>query len=367
MILFSRRNIVKFKKLFILVVAIMLSALLSGCSASAMRSNSWPGLSADDEKAYLANGSLVYAINTNNGSVAWQYPADKADTKEAYFADPVLTEDGQILLASAGTGHSLVSVNSATGAMNWSFTDSDGIWIASPVVVGETIYAPNTDGKLYTFNLQGNFIGAKHIGGPLWAQPISDGEFLYINSLDHHTYALNIRTEEVVWSTELSGAAPGSPALGEDGMLYSGSFGSKLQAVNSATQSVKWTLDTEGWIWDAPALNGETLFVGDLEGNLYAVNAPDGSLLWGPVQPDGTILGTPLVTDEFVVIGTESGTAYAYDRTGATLWQQAIGGQLYSAPVQSGDLILFAPTETDSMLVALDAEGRQVWQFTPEK
>lgn len=357
----------KFKKLFILVVAIMLSALLSGCSAAAMRSNSWPGLSADTEKAYLANGSLVYGITLNNGSVAWQYPADKADTKEAYFAAPELTEDGQLLLASAGTGHTLVSLNPANGVKNWGFDESEGIWIASPLAVDETIYAPNTDGKLYAFDLNGRFLWAKYLGGPLWAQPVSDGEILYINSLDHHTYAFNIKTEEVVWSTELSGAAPGSPALGADGMLYSGSFGAKIKAVDSATQSKKWTFDTEGWIWDAPALEGETLYVGDLEGNLYAINALDGSLVWGPVQPNGTILGTPLVTEEFVVVGTESGTAYAYNREGSTLWQQAIGGRLYSAPVQGGDLILFAPMEIDTILVALDSEGRQVWQFTPEK
>jgi hypothetical protein len=29
-------------------------------------------------------------------------------------------------------------------------------------------------------------------------------------------------------------------------------------------------------------------------------------------------------------------------------------------------LILFSPMENDSILVALDNEGKQVWQFTPE-
>ncbi len=356
----------KSKKLLVIMMAVMLSILLSGCSASAMNANSWSGLSADAEKAYLANGSLVYAISLDNGSVVWQYPADKADTKEAYFAAPVLTEDGQLLLASAGTAHSLVSVNPATGVMNWSFGDSDGIWIASPIAVDERIYAPNTDGKLYAFDLNGNFLWAKHLGGPLWSQPLVDGDFLYINSLDHNLYAFDIAKEDVAWTAKLSGAAPGRPLLGAEGTLYSGSFGAKIEAINSATYSTKWDFATAGWIWDALALEGESLYIGDLDGNFYAIDATNGDLIWGPVKPNGTILGAPLVTEDFVVIGTESGTAYAYEHDGSTLWQQAIGGQLYGAPVQGGELILFSPMENDSILVALDNEGRQVWQFTPE-
>ena len=356
----------KSKKFLVIMMTVMLSILLSGCSASAMRSNSWSGLSADAEKAYLANGSLVYAVSLDNGRMAWQYPADKADTKEAYYAAPVLTEDGQLLLASAGTGHGLVSLNPATGVLNWSFGDSEGIWIASPIAVEETIYAPNTDGKLYAFDLNGNFLWAKHLGGPLWSQPLADGEFLYINSLDHNLYAFDIAREDVAWTVQLSGAAPGSPHLGEDGTLYNGSFGAKVEAVDSDTQSIKWDFVTDGWVWDAMAVAGETLYVGDLDGNFYAVSTTSGDLVWGPVKPDGTILGAPLVTEDFIVIGTESGTAYAYDHEGSTLWQQAIGGQLYGAPVQGGEFILFAPMENDSILVALDTEGRQVWQFTPE-
>jgi len=359
---------VKVKKVFILVVAVMLSTLLSGCSASAMRSNSWAGLSADAEKAYLANGSFVYAINLNNGNQAWRYPTEKADTKESFFAPPILTEDGQLLITSAGTNHSLVSLNPANGSTNWTFSDPEGIWIASPIVVDETIYAPNTDGKLYAFDLNGNFLWAKHIGGALWSQPVSDGEFLYINSLDHHLYAFSLSAQDVTWQTEVSGAIPGSPALGADGTLYLGSFGSKIEAVDLSTHSIKWSLETKGWIWDAPVIEEDTLYVGDLEGNFYAINISNGRLVWNPIQPNGTIIGSPLITEDFIVIGTESGAAYAIDREGAIIWQYSIGGKLYTSPVQGDDLIIFSPMEMENkaILVALDLEGREVWKFIPE-
>ena len=357
----------KSKTIFVLMMALLLSFLLSGCSASAMRTNSWSGLNADADNAYLANGSCVYAVSLKNGTQVWRYPADKADTKEAYFANPVLTDDGQVLVASAGTGHSLASLNPANGNMNWIFTDAKGVWLGSPIVLDEIIYAPNTDGKIYALDLNGAFLWAKAIGGALWSQPVSDGELLYVTSLDHHVYAFSPRTKEVLWDLDLYGATPGAAALDADGNLYVGSFGASVTAVNAGTQKILWNSPIEGWVWDAPVLDGETLYVGDLEGNFHAFNTADGSEKWTAIKPNGPITGSPLVMDDFIVIGTESGTAYAIDREGAIVWNYPVGGRLYTAPAQAGDMILFSPMETDTILVALDLDGRQVWQFTPSE
>lgn len=362
----------KLKTLFILSMLLLLSALLSGCSASAMGANSWSGLSTDADSAYLSNGSLVYAISLKNGGQLWQYPPDGADNKEAYFADPVLTADGQLLIASAGSNHSLTSLDPANGTFNWTFADAEGPWLASPIAVNETIYAPNSDGNLYALNLNGNLLWQKEIGGALWAQPVSDGEMLYITSLDHNLYAFDLNKQSVAWAIELCGATPGSAALDENGNLYIGSFGATIASLSNESREPNWKTPIDGWVWDAPVLDGETLYVGDLEGNFHAFDINDGTEIFEPIKLNGPITGSPLVLDEFIVVGTEGtdidqGKAYAIDREGRIVWQQTVGGKLYTAPVQGGDLILLSPMEADSSLVALDLDGRQVWQFTPEK
>lgn len=363
----------KLKTLFILSMVLIFSVLLSGCSASAMRTNSWSGLSADAENAYLANGSFVYAVMLKNGGQLWQYPADGADSKEAYFANPVLTDDGQLLIASAGSKHSLTSLDSANGTANWTFTDAIAPWIGSPTVVDGTIYAPNSDGSLYALDMNGNLLWHKEIGGAMWSQPVSDGEKLYITSLDHNVYAFDLGTQEVVWSVGVKGALPGTATIDEAGNLYVGSFGSNVASIN-ANGSIAWDSEIAGWVWDTPVLDGETLYVGDLDGNIHAFNTSDGSEIFVPVKLNGPITGSPLVLDNFIVVGTEGnlqteefGKAYAIDPEGSIVWQQTLGGRLYTAPVQGGDLILFSPMETDSILIALDLDGRQVWQFTPAK
>jgi len=44
-----------------------------------------------------------------------------------------------------------------------------------------------------------------------------------------------------------------------------------------------------------------------------------------------------------------------------------VGGKIYTTPVTAGDLILVAPYQAQVALVALDANGKQAWTFTPAK
>ncbi|HIE24881.1 MAG TPA: hypothetical protein EYP74_02650, partial [Anaerolineales bacterium] len=254
--------------------------------------------------------------------------------------------------------------------LNWIFSDSESSWVASPLIVDEIIYTPNTDGKIYALDLNGNFLWAKHISNnALWAQPVSDGEYLYITSLDHHLYAFDIDNKEVAWEIGLNGAIPGQATLDENGILYVGALDATITAIDSKSQKILWSTPLNGWVWDAAIVEDNILYVGDLEGYIYALNTKDGSEFWTPVQPDGPITGSPLITEKCIVVGTESGKIYAFDKEGGSSWQQSINGKLYTNPAEGSGLILFAPMENENniILVALNCDGKQVWSFTPEK
>ena len=358
----------KVRRFSLIILVVLAALLLSSCSGAAMRGSSWSGLAADDSMAYLADGNLVYGVSLSDGREAWRYP-DKADSKKQFFSTPVLTPDGQLLVGSAGSDNGLFSLDPKTGkenGNNWPFVGAKDRWIASPLVVNDTIYAPNGDGSLYALDLKGNLLWSKDLGSALWGQPVSDGKLVYVAALNHIVYALDPQKEDIVWQTKLDGAIPGSPTIGPDGTLYVGTFGSKLEAVSSKGQ-VLWSADTQGWIWGGPVLDGDSLYFGDLDGYFTSVNATTGKQDWAPVQPDGPIVGSPLALPDYFVVGTESGTVYAIDRQGKTVWDQPVTGKLYSAPVSAGDLILVAPMEADFVLAALDKNGTQVWKFTPQK
>lgn len=327
-------------------------------------SNNWHGLAADAERAYLSNGSLVYAVDLKTGKEVWHYPAE-ANSKLLFYATPVLTADGQLLIGSAGTTHPFVSLNPATGKENWTeaFTKGKGTWLASPLVLNDTIYAPNTDGFLYILDLSGKEIADPiEVGGALWSAPSTDGELLYVSSLNHYVHIIDIASGAVVDSINLGGAVPSSPAIGNDG-AYVGSFAATVEFLQP-NGNHEVIAKAGNWIWGAPVLDGDALYYADLDGKVYSLDAASGVQNW-EAQPDGPVVASLLVAGDQIYVGTESGNLFALDRDGKTVWEKAVGGKIYTTPVLSGDLILVVPYQAEFNLAAYDAQGKQAWMFTP--
>ena len=371
------------KKLLLLSMVLLGAVLLSACAGGAVRGSSWPGLTADADAAYLANGGFVYAVNLKDGREIWRYPATAGGAKLIFYAAPVVTEDGLVIIGSAGTDHSLIAINpddidpgTNSPVDAWTFTGAKDHWVASPLIVDNKLFAPNSDGNLYIFDLtdgqsQKQPVRVVELAGRLWAQPVTDGERVFVTSLDHRVYAIDLESYDIVWPQEMSeknvdGAIPGSPVIAEDGMLYVGSLASHLEQFDPQTGQHKSVLEANEWIWSTPVMDGDALYFGDLEGNFYSFSVSTGELNWN-VRPDGPITANALLQNDHLLLATESGIVYAIAKDGKTLWFEEIGGKIYTTPIVASDLILVAPLETEFNLAALDTNGRTVWTFVPEK
>ena len=356
------------KKIHLVLLLALSAVLLSACTGGrASLVNTWAGLAADGEQAYLASGSHVYAVDVQTGKEVWRYP-EETDSNIIFYATPVLTDDGQLLVGSEGNNHELVSIDPETGKDNWSepFSAAKGKWVASPLVFNNTIYAPNSDGFLYVLDMNGEQkTDPIELGGSLWSTPVTDGTYLYVTSLDHHLHIVDPANGTIVSTIDLGGASPSSPVVGEGG-VYVGSFASNIEFVTpNGNHEVLAT--ATNWIWGTPALDNGTLYYADLDGVLYSLDVKSGSQNWDGVKPDGPIVASPIVVGDRVYIVTEAGTFLALDRDAKTIWEKEVGGKIYTTPAISGEIILIAPYQAEFALAAYDAEGKQAWTFTPEK
>jgi outer membrane protein assembly factor BamB len=363
----------KTKRLILISLLALGAMLLSACSGRSTVANSWHGLGTDAERAYVSAGSLIYAVDLKNGSEVWRFP-EKVDANILFFANPVLTADGQLLIGSAGSkNHEFISLDPATGKEKWAkaFVGAKGGWVASPLVFKDTIYAPNTDGFLYVLDMSGAQVADPiEIGGALWSAPVTDGTLIYLSSLDHFIHIIDPAKNVVLNQIDLGGAIPSSPAVNNVG-AYVGSFASTIEFIQSNGDHSVVT-KTENRVWGSPILDGETLYYADLNGKVYSYDLASGKQNWA-VQPNGSVVASLLIVGDQIYVTSEAdptsklGTLVALDREGKTVWTKEIGGKLYTTPVVSGDLILVAPYLADFTLAAYDAQGKQAWTFTPAK
>jgi eukaryotic-like serine/threonine-protein kinase len=356
------------KTKYILLIGLLaiLAVVLTGC-ATGLTATSWPGVTADANYAYIAGGPYVYAVNLQTGVQAWRFP-DKASAANPFYATPALTSTGQLIVG--GFDKKLYSLDPKTGKSTWTFADAHDRYIGGALITDDMVFAPNADYKLYALNLQGQLKWSFEADQSIWGKPASDGTNVYFGTLGKKVYAVSIKTGKQVWVQTLDGAVLGSPVLGGDTSLFVGTYGGTLYALSTASGKTNWSKPASSWIWSGPALDGSTLYVADANGKLLAYTASAGDKLWEQ-DLNGAILGTPLVTADFIVVGTEKGTVYYIDRTGKVAQTIAIPGtvKVYTTAATAGTLILVAPTgvATDPILYALDQAGVTKWPFTPPK
>jgi outer membrane protein assembly factor BamB len=352
-------------KILVLVLVLAVVGLLASGCATHMVAGSWPTVIADAERAYVAAGPQVYAVDLRNGNEVWRFP-EKASAANPFYAIPALTPDGEQLIV-AGFDHKLYSLDPATGNQNWEFAGSRDRYYAGPLVTNDMIYAASADYSLYAVDFDGRLVWSYAATQSIWASPVSDGERVYFGALDRTVYALNALTGDLVWTYPVSSAILGSPALGPDGQVFVNSLDGFVYALDAETGETLWAqpFQTEGQIWASALPVGEALYVSDTDGTVYILDSATGTESQPRLDAGSPILNAPLLSGDTLIFGTEDGKLFLV--TGEDSQTLSIEGKLYGTPALSGEMILIAPLEGSATLVATTAEGVNRWAFEAEK
>ncbi len=193
----------------------------------------------------------------------------------------------------------------AFGGVKWTF-HAKGAFVASPAVVGDTVFAGSADGFLY---------------------------------------AVNRGAGTLKWKFETKGRVVSSPAVA-GGIVYFGSYDSTFYAVDGATGALKWKF-TSG---------GERRF---------AAKHLHGSEPAAEVMPDpwDCYLSSPVVSNGKVIFGSGDGNVYALDTaSGALQWKFKTSDVVHASPAVANGRVYIG--SWDTFFYALDeATGKEVWRF----
>jgi outer membrane protein assembly factor BamB len=110
-----------------------------------------------------------------------------------------------------------------------------------------------------------------------------------------------------------------------------------------------------------PAVVGDAVYAASRRGSLRKLDLQSGKTLWEATVPEKLIIGPGSDGTVTVVVSTE-GDVFAYDDTGKNIWKFHIGGEVLTAPVVAGGVVVIRGL--DNRFVGLDAAtGKRRWLY----
>jgi outer membrane protein assembly factor BamB len=345
------------------------------------------------EKVQISGGSGTFNLYTNAGlsgmSVVSAYSVNPA-INNTYTA--TLTVNPASGLANSAWPKFMQNIantgvgvgTGANGTNAWSFATAlpaadyptSSEW-SSAIDGNGNIWFAGGDGVAYSFNSAGVKMGSvsSKTQGFVSCPAIDENNMLYMGTADGYLYQINTVTDKVVWSTHLDPgvAIDTAPNVGTDGTIYVTDINGNLFAVNPSTGSVNWTLNFSlppvslNPPLSSPAIAPDgTLYVGT-DGYFYAVyttGSKKGTIKWSYfMNPNGYFqaMGSPALDSAGnIYFGCNDGNLYSLSPAGKLNWTFAEGGAVEATPAIAPDGTIYT-SSVNGLLYALYPASNAKW------
>lgn len=294
-------------------------------------------------------GTPIANVRVDGFTYAWRASIGDGNSRSGRVSGSPVVADGRLFAADASSR--LAAIDVRNGSRLWTF-------------VGE----PNEDRS----------------GGGSGGGAAVEGDRVYFATGYGQLVALDAATGKEIWRFQMSAPARSGPAVA-GGRVFVATIDNQTHAVDTTTGKRIWQhsgiSESAGFVGAAsPVVDGSTVLVGYSSGELFALRAESGRVLWsdtlsgvirtGQVSGMADIRGRPAVDRGLAIVSTQSGRTVAIDlRSGTRIWEQEIGS--LGQPWIAGDYVYVMGVDGD--LACLQRrDGRVVWvtplgAFTDER
>lgn len=158
-----------------------------------------------------------------------------------------------------------------------------------------------------------------------------------------------------------------SPVVDASGIAYIGDVDGNVYALDPSKPSApKWTFTADTKVVGTPTLSadGKTLYVGTTGGNLYAVDTSTGKAIWSKPTPlGGSIQASPLLSSDgsTLFVPNVNGAIYAINAaSGAVNCTRPSGGAIQGSLTLSPDGATVYAATNNGVMVGMPASGNQI-------
>jgi eukaryotic-like serine/threonine-protein kinase len=288
---------------------------------------------------------LIQALRVSDGSLRWSYRVEGRLSSDA----PATVEGGVYVSTVEGM---IYALRAHDGSLLWRAPiDLGPIVFASPTVVDEVVYvapAVNPPRNPFVYALRASD------GTLLWKAQSAGSTTFPLTVLEQRIYlsthrgcaALRASDGSAIWEQETRGRTC-SPPIVINGRVYLSLSENKhevlsyesgeprhwqeafLCALDSSDGSLLWEqqlgINTGAGQPTTPLVTSDTIYIGNGDGSLSALQAGDGIPRWH-YKTGGALLSSPVGVNGVVYVGANDGFVYALRANdGTLLWQTFVG------------------------------------------
>lgn len=286
-----------------------LPALLSG------------GVTVDGSHLYVGSEKAqIYALNTSDGSIAWQSKAAGEVLSRPVVSDGLVlvhTSNGQLQAFDEADGAAKWTVNLDMPALSLRGESAPAVAFGAAIVGGD-------NGRVSAVLMkQGQLIWQQRISqatGSTEIDRLSDVDttpvivngVVYALAYNGNLTALDLRSGQVMWKRELGSV---SDFIVDANRIFLVDQNDRVIALNADGGVTLWTQsDLLHRNLTSPALYNGYLVVGDSEGYMHWINADDGRFVAQQKVDSSGFQTEPVVASDKLLIQSKDGTLYAIKR-----------------------------------------------------
>jgi len=271
----------------------------------------------EDTVAIVSSNADVLALERDSGKVRWH----KLASNEILTA-PVIAEN--IILIKTIDGK-IEAYDSYKGDVLWTYEHGAPSLIlrasSSPAVQDNTVIAGFSDGKVTTFSLKdARLIWERPVALPAGAtvidqmvdidsDPIIKEHVIYVVTYQGKVAALELKTGQILWQHDFSSYT--GIAI-SNGAVFATDAEGNVWAFDQQNGSVLWKQAHLKHRWlTAPAANSNYVIVADGEGYIHWLDTQDGHFIARNKVDSAGIIATPLIINGIAYIQSKSGQLVA--------------------------------------------------------
>jgi outer membrane protein assembly factor BamB/HEAT repeat protein len=236
--------------------------------------------------------SLI-AVNKHSGELVWRAIGAGDKVLHGSWSSPVAAKvNGRIQVFFGGGDGWLRAYDAATGDELWRFDGNpkDARWLPRAGVLSRSFILASpvfADGRV--FIAMGQSPG--HGNAPSLVYAISpDGEG-------------NVTRSKVLWTSREVGRVVATPIV-KDGLLYVGDVGGTVYCLDAATGALLWKHETNDAIWGCFLLAGDRLYVGNAGGLMTVLRGGRRKELLGQIEMDAPLYARPTAAGDALYVTT---------------------------------------------------------------